>query len=189
MSGEEIRAWLVAASGVVSMLAVAIGIWVSLKDYRLKLKAETRLANSTQVELDIKLLTLFPQIMNIANGRGENIHSEKAIEILLQSMVARIDTNRGPDVKEVERIRNTLRDTTIFAAPVGGAAQDAAIAAIWALGKRHELLRPVSKRALESILEFRPEVARPYYEDLTQGRLTAVSTYEQVEQGAISQLL
>jgi hypothetical protein len=165
MNGEEIRAWLVSCSGIVSMVAVAIGIWISLKDYRLKLRAESRLTNSTQVELDIKLLTIFSQIMNIVHARGENIYSEKAVELLLQRVIATAGPKDGVDEIELRHIRNVL-DSAVIAAPIGAAAQDAAIAAIWALGKRHELLRPVSQQALKSILEFRPGVARSYYEDL-----------------------
>ena len=185
MSGEEIRAWLVAVSGMLSMSVVAVGIWISLKDYRLKLRAEARLANSTQVELDIKLLTLFPQIMNTAHARGENIYSEKSVELLFQRVMASIDAEGGTADIEPKRIRDALSGAAILAAPVGAAAQDAAIAAIWALGKRHDLLRPVSQRALQSIMEFRPEVARPYYEDLTQSLPRAESPYEQTKQGAI----
>ena len=63
-------------------------------------------------------------------------------------------------------MKDLLQDTSIIFLPVGFAAQDAAISAIWALGKKHPILTPVSIQALESINLFKREVADGYLEDL-----------------------
>ncbi|MBM4276827.1 MAG: hypothetical protein FJ130_02960 [Deltaproteobacteria bacterium] len=69
-------------------------------------------------------------------------------------------------------------DNAVINLPVGIAAQDAAICAIWVLGNRHEVLKPVAIQALTSLLSFKPEVAGPYLEDLKlkyKGKLLATS--------------
>jgi len=63
----------------------------------------------------------------------------------------------------------------IIILPVGVAAQDAAICAIWVLGKKHEVLKPV---AIQALSIFKPKVASPYLEDLKcsySGKLLAAS--------------
>jgi hypothetical protein len=81
-AGAEARAWIVSLSAVVSMLSVAVGIWLSLEDYRLKLREEARAIYSGQVETDIKLLNSFTDVMRVGHGRGGYLASRTQNELL-----------------------------------------------------------------------------------------------------------
>ena len=123
MNLNTIKEWLIVLSSMGSLIMVAFGVWFALRDYRLKLKAETRLKSSAQVEQDIQLLKLFTEIMNIAHGRGGTQVSERAVELILKPEVAKELFSQGKELKD-------LLNNAVIVLPVGGAAQDAAIAAI-----------------------------------------------------------
>ena len=46
MTLSELKEWILVVSGSFTLISVAIGSWLALKEYRLKLKAEARAANS-----------------------------------------------------------------------------------------------------------------------------------------------
>ncbi len=159
MDLSTVKDWLVPASTCVTLLTASIAGWISLREYRLKVQAETRLAKSSELEADVKLLTLFTEIMNIAHARGPTQLSEALVEKLLSPEI----------MKELGATPTNLRpilDSAVISHPVGLAAQDAAIAAIWALGNKHEILKPVAIQALSTLTGFKERVARPYLEDL-----------------------
>jgi hypothetical protein len=149
---------IVQLSTPLSIVTVAIGAWLSLREYRLKVQAETRIAESEQIESDIKLLKLFTEIMDIAHGRGGYQISEKLIEKFVTPEVIQ----RLPGENQLK----ALVDLMIIHLPVGKAAQDAAIAAIGVLGGRHAVLRPIAVQALRSLTSFKAEVAQGYLDIL-----------------------
>jgi hypothetical protein len=171
MTPVEIKDWLVPVSTFVTLITASIGGWLSLREYRLKAKAETRVAQSAELEADIELLTLFTEMMNIAHARGGCQVSEKAIEKILTPEL----------IKELGLTGSSLRDVlenAVIRLPVGVAQQDAAICAIWVLGNRHEVLKPVAIQALTSLAVFKAQVACPYLEDIKQkyhGRVLATA--------------
>ncbi len=57
-----------ALSGSVSMLSVVVGIWLSLRQYRLKLRVERCHERSAEIEAEIRLHNLFIELMDIAKG-------------------------------------------------------------------------------------------------------------------------
>lgn len=174
MDIAAIKDWLVPVSTFVTLITASVGGWMSLRENRLKVQAETRLAKSSELEADIKLLKLFTEIMTIAHARGGTQVSEKVIEKLLSPEV----------IKELGIPNANLRpiiESSVIILPVGVAAQDAAIAAIWVLGNRHEILRPVAIQALTSLSGFKATVAQPYLEDLKSQygeKLLATSEHE-----------
>lgn len=155
---DIINNWLVPVSTSITLLITAIGVWLSLREYRLKIKAEIRLTESAELESDIKLLKLITEIIDIAHGRGGTYVSEKAIEKILSP---EIFTTLGESIN-----LKALLENLVITLPVGFAAQDAAISAVWTLGKKHPVLTPVAIQALESISLFKSEVAAGYLEDL-----------------------
>jgi hypothetical protein len=159
MDISVLKDWLVPISTFVTLITASIGGWLALREYRLKVKAEIRLTKSAELEADIKLLKLFTEIMNIAHARGGNVVSDKAIEKILTPEIIKQFGLSGED------LQNILRNSVVML-PVGVAAQDAAISAIWVLGNRHEVLKPVAIQALTSLTGFKPIVATPYLEDL-----------------------
>src|SRR5438093_9746752 len=136
-----VRGAFVAASTGASIIAVAIGVLLSLREYNLKLQAETRLTYSTQVESDIKLVQVLTNIMNIAHGRGGTAVSDKLLDALIPEE-NRAQLGVGNNVE-------AIKHAAVVILPVGSAAQDAAIAAVCELGKRHAFLRPIALQALE----------------------------------------
>jgi hypothetical protein len=153
MDFSGIKDWLIPVSTSVGIISTALGCWISLREYRLKLQAETRLAQAAQVEADVKLLNLFVEIMNIAHARGGSV---LASEKLFDAMLPKLQAQGQMDVKAA----------AIITLPVGAACQDAAIVAIGELGKRHALLYPAALRGLQTIAVFKPEVVEPVLEEL-----------------------
>lgn len=145
MSLTEAKDWVLVASASISMLAVAAGIWMSLRDFRLKLRAETRQQRSAEIEAEIRLQTLFSELMKVANGRSGYQVSEKAVDFVLQ----RVKVAEGE--LDIEVLNQKLEDLAILNLPVGSAAQDAAVAAIAMLATRYDVLREPGLRALESL--------------------------------------
>jgi len=174
MDASTLKDWLIPVSTFVTLITASLGGWLALREYRLKVKAEIRLAQSAELEADIKLLKLFTEIMTVAHGRGGTQLSEKAIEKLLSPEIVKALGLSVPD------IRGAIENAVINL-PVGVAAQDAAICAIWVLGNRHEVLKPVAIQALKSLTGFKAKVASPYLEDLKSkynGKLLATAEHE-----------
>jgi hypothetical protein len=99
--------------------------------------------------------------MNIAHARGGQQVSEKAIEKILTPEIIKVMGLSGENLK-------TILENAVITFPVGAAAQDSAICAIWVLGCRHEVLKPVAIQALTSLTSFKSNVATPYLNDLKQ---------------------
>jgi hypothetical protein len=73
MTAADVREWLLAGSGSITLLSVAISSWLALRQYRLKLKEEERLSVSARTETDIKLVKAFGELMDIAHGRSGHV--------------------------------------------------------------------------------------------------------------------
>jgi hypothetical protein len=136
------------------------GAFVFIREYRLKTRAEVRLKELAQVEMEVKLLTLFTELMSIAEQRKSYHVSEKAIEVLLER-----ESSSPTQELSQDRIQELL-SAALIVLPVGNAAQDAAIAAIGGLGERHAFLRGVAVRSLEAIMIFKPGSAKPLLDRL-----------------------
>jgi hypothetical protein len=148
MNVTAFKEWIVAVSASVSMLSVAVGVWLSLAEYRMKLRDEHRQELSADVEREIRLQTLFTELMQIANGRSGHQVSEKAVEFVLAN-VGDLVTEGGKI--DLSTLNSAVRELAVVDLPVGSAAQDAAIAAIASLTERHPMLREAGLRALESL--------------------------------------
>lgn len=159
MDFQLLKDWLVPISTFVAVITASIGGLLALREYKLKARAEARLAKTAELESDVKLLKLFTELMDIAHARAGSHVSEKAIERLLSPELIKQFNISGANLS------STLQNA-IITLPVGVAAQDAAIAAIWTLGKRHSMLNPIAVRALESLSTFKGEVVAPYLRDL-----------------------
>ncbi len=145
MDVSQLKEWILTVSASISMLAVAVGVWMSLKEYRLKLQAEARERRSAEVEAEIRLQTLFSELMSRANGRSGYAVSENAAQFVLQNL------HSDEGTLDLETLNQAVEDGAILTLPVGAAAQDAAVAAIAGLTIRHPELRDTGLRALESL--------------------------------------
>ena len=159
MDPKLLSDWLVPASTVFTLITVSVATWLSLREFRLKLIAETRLRDSARIESDVQLLRLFVELMDIAHARGACHVSEKAVERLL-------DTENVGSALAAGRTVNDLLSQSVVVCPVGLAAQNAAIATIAELGKRHDILKASAIQGLESLSTFKKEIAERYLEEL-----------------------
>jgi hypothetical protein len=162
-TSDLLREWILAISGAASLITVSIGIWKSLAEYRLKIKAENRITESSRTESDIKLIKHFTEIMDIAHARSGYVVSETIIEKLFEKNI--ITT---ADFQNLEILNQKMEDAAILTYPVGVAAQDAAIASIAELAIRHEVLRKPALQALETIKEFKTELADKYIKEINK---------------------
>jgi hypothetical protein len=148
------RESLIPFTSAFALMSIAIGIWLALEQYSLKLKSE-------KVEADIKLMALFTKIMSIAHARGGYTVSEKIIEKLFDN-----GTLTEDELKDSNILNKRLANAAILTTPVGMAEQDAAIAAIAKLAMRHEVLKDVALEGLNSIKSFKKELAEKYIKEL-----------------------
>jgi len=152
-------------SGSVTLLSVAISSWLALRQYRLKLKEEERLSVSARTETDIKLVKAFSELMDIAHGRSGHVLSEKTVEFLLAHAFV-----SDKEMSDPSAVGRKLEAAAVFALPVGQASQEAAIAAIAALGERHEVLLDLARQGLTSLQLVRPEIVPKYIDRLGRTR-------------------
>ena len=146
MQLSDIKDWLVPISSAFGVVSVATGAFLALRDFGLKAKAEARLAESSRVEADIKLVQAFNTLLDIAHARGPSI---LASDKLFAAMSKRFEVLSAEQAK----------DLAVVTMPVGLASQDAAIAGVAALGERHALLRPMAIQALRTLSTFKGSVA------------------------------
>jgi hypothetical protein len=164
MSLGDIKDWLIIISSSIAIVSIAVGIWLSLKEYRLKLQAETRLAESTRTETDIRLLQLFTDILYIASGRkGEAIYSKEILDLLIQKDILTED-----DFKDLDKLKTKISQATLIAQTPGAASANAAFASIATLAKRHPVLYEPAIEALESFQDWNPELSRKYLNSITK---------------------
>jgi hypothetical protein len=163
---EIIKDWLIPISTFVTLISTSVGIWLSLKQYRVKLNTEARLNESARAENDIKLLTSFTDILVIATGRRNNtILSDQIVTELIKQNLVSGDIN---DYQNLERIRVAASKAAILEPMVGYSSTTAAFASIATLAKRHEMLRPSALQALEDFRGWNQELADKYIHDISE---------------------
>ncbi len=148
-------------SGIVALLSTTVGIWLALAEYRLKLRAESRIADSAKIEADINLIKHFTELMNVAHARSGYSVSETVIEKMFENGFFTDD-----DKNNLEILNQKLEDAAILTLPVGLAAQDAAMAAISVLAKKHDILKKPALQALESMKFFKKELSEKYITEI-----------------------
>lgn len=172
MNLGDIKDGLIPISTFITMVSVAVGVWLSLREYRLKLQAETRLAESTRAETDVRLLQLFTEILFIASGRkGEPIFSKEILDLLIQKNILTED-----DFKDLDTLKNKVSQAAIIAQTPGAVSANAAFASIATLAKRHSVLYEPAIEALESCREWKPQLSEKYLnsirKELETGNIT-----------------
>ena len=154
---DTIKDWLIPVSTFITLLTVAVGATQSLKEYRLKLIAEQRLANSTAVEMDIKLMQGFTDLLALAHARKNSYLSEKAVEKMFDNKLFTEEELNNPQL-----LNRKLEEVAVLNVFSGEAEQSAFVAAIANLALKHEILRTPTIQALETMQNFIPELAQKY---------------------------
>lgn len=159
MKVEDMQAWILVATGAISLISLTIGILLTLREYRLKVDAERRQKRSSEVESDVRLLTIFTELMSIANGRSGYIFSDKTAEFVmgqLDDALVSVDSENAKLILNEEALRKfheVVQDVAVMRYPIGSGQQDAAVAAIASLCRRHPQLRAVGLQGLRSLAE------------------------------------
>ena len=148
------------AAPVATVIAAAVAAQPLLRQYELKAKEERRLAETSRVEADVRLVEAFTTLMGKAHARGPTV-------VLEQALIKLIEQRASVSPEEFE----ALADACVVVSPVGAAEQDAAIAAIAELGIEHPVLRYPAERALEEIRTFRAQQAEHALARLMTGRM------------------
>ncbi|MCX6683114.1 MAG: hypothetical protein NTZ37_00040 [Methanoregula sp.] len=170
-----IQDWLIPVTSIELIITVAIGSWITVNNYTLKIQKEQRLCDSSTVESNVRLIKLFSEIMQIANCRYEPILSEKAIGGLFdKGIITEKDYENIQDTKNRENIKLKL-ETAIVTRSYGLAAQESAIAAIYSLGEKHSILLDAAVDGLSIIkLSFAdspsipPQLKKVYADEFTK---------------------
>jgi len=151
MDTNYLREILIPISTIITLLSVAVGSLIAVFAYRLNLKAETRLKESTKAEVDVKLLGLMVNLIQKANGRsGYELSHDTIKKILDSDQVNKID---WLNQKNVELVNQLLEDAAIMTFPVGSGEQDFAIRAIGELGLQHPFLKSISQTSIIELMK------------------------------------
>ena len=142
---------IVTLSPSFALLTAAIAAWVGVRQYTLNAKAERRLRESNQAEVDVRLSKLFVELMWLAHARAGSHVSEKCIEELFEKGMITKEDLGNPCVL------NTKIAACILSLPVGLASQNAAIVSVGVLGRRYEILREPAREGLNSLGSFKKE--------------------------------
>jgi hypothetical protein len=163
MDLPALREWLLTLSGSATLLSLALSVWLGVQQYRLKLKAEERLARSTQAETDLRLLNAFVALIQDAASTGRYEVSETLIRFLIDS-----GHLSAADLKDPVAYRQKIADGATVAVTVGLTHSRMACLAIGVLARRYEFLRELGILALESkrIAENDPDVVQMMLADL-----------------------
>ncbi|MEI8269969.1 MAG: hypothetical protein WCG45_01240 [bacterium] len=140
---------LIPITKFLTLLSISAGIVISIRQYRLKVKEEIRMSKSAIAENDVKLLKLFAETIEIANGRNGHIISEKIIENLFSKNIITQSDFQDPD--NLENVKKKL-DVAIRVIPVGAASQHSAIASIGVLGKKYDVLKEPALKGLNNLI-------------------------------------
>ncbi|MCB1948305.1 hypothetical protein [Nitrosomonas sp.] len=170
MDPNDIKDWLIPIASFVGIISTSVGVWLALKEYRLKLKAEQRLAESTRAETDIRLFTHFTDILEVATGRRRDpVYSKEVAEKLLEKLNVE-PANANFDYRT---LRENIATAALLHSWVGNSSSDAAFASITTLALRHKALIPSAIQALESFNDWKPELAKKYLTLLKNARPAA----------------
>jgi len=136
---------------VLALALIPSGImaFISLKNLNIKIGLDIQLKESAKTEMNINLVKTFTVLVDIATARGTPHLSEKAVEYILQNQE-----------KGGYRIEDELWKAMIIP-PVGAAAQDAAICAIYTFGKEYPILKDMAVKALEKLKKRKASTLKP----------------------------
>jgi hypothetical protein len=140
-----------------------VSVWVGVQQYRLKLKAEERLARSSQAETDLRLLNAFSELVQEATGTGPFRLSEQVVKFLIDS-----GHLSDADLDDAVAFKQKIYDRAMLAEIIGVTRSRMASYAIGALARRYDFLRELGIRALSSkSVEYNdPEEVRRLVEQL-----------------------
>lgn len=136
-----------------TFIATTLGAIKALQTYRLNKKRRN-------VEADVKLLSHFNELLDIAYGRRKADLSDKTIKRLFSEGVI-----TDSDKSNAKALKNKQNEVDPYVMPVGSAIQDAAIASIGDLGLKHNILRDPAMHALKELKEWKP-IAQVYFDKL-----------------------
>lgn len=169
MDMNVINELILTLSAAFSLISLGVGIILAVKQYKLKIKEEERLALSSRAEVDVRLIKTFTELMDIAMARRHTASSEKVVEELFKlGLIKKEDFNE--DFDNLQTGSSKLSQYSVIILPVGQAVQRAAIAAIASLAQTYPVLRAPAIEGLENIARSNigrsKDVAEKYLEQI-----------------------
>ncbi len=163
MKAKKIKEWILILSTSITMLSVALGSWLTLSQYRLKLEAEERLARTSQIETNIQMVSALKDLMSDAGGRSGHYFSEQVAEALLSKETFPLGT-----AEDVDRLNKVIKDGAVIRLPVSIAEGQSALVSVCELAKRHELVRDITIQLLPYFTTFHgaEDIAKTYLQEL-----------------------
>jgi hypothetical protein len=157
--------WLQVAT-IIGILSTTITASMALIEFRLKLQAEKRLADSATAEKDVLLLESFTDILYVASGRrGDAIFSKEILELLVKK-----GGITDADIQSPDQLKEKVSKAAMLAQVPGAESKDAAYAAIAALAMKHEVLYLPAVQALETMRAWSGEISTKYLKMIAENR-------------------
>jgi hypothetical protein len=166
VDAAEVREWIVALCASVTLLAVALSVWLGVREYHRKLQAEEGLAQIARAEADVRLVQAFTDLVLLAGGSGRYALSNEILRTLLDSGAIG-EEDFDPD--DPVGLHTKVARLAMMPATGGGpTAHRYALFGVAALAARHPLLRDLGIKALEleRVRETAPEKVQELLRDL-----------------------
>jgi hypothetical protein len=157
---EFISQIAIPVTALLGIITTSFTLIITLLQFKLKSKVQTEMIKNKNIESQIKMIKLFSELMNIAHARGDTEISEKLVEHIVSKYGNIIDENERIKFKKI------IGDTVYLTKPIGLAAQDAAIAAIYSLGIRYDFLYDSALQGLKTLNIFKENVTKEYIEKM-----------------------
>jgi hypothetical protein len=146
VDAAQVRDWLLVLSASAALLAVAVSVWLGVRDYRRKLRAEEQLARAGCAETELRLADKFLDLVLLAAGTGRYTRSAALLRHLLRKGVIDEDDFNDPPELHSKVLRMVLMPGTAC----GPSASAYVVRVIGVLAARHEVLRELGIEALQS---------------------------------------
>jgi hypothetical protein len=144
--------WIPIVAPVATVFAAFLAAIPFYLQTNLKRKEEIRLTRAGQAEADVRLCTLFVQLMAKAHNRSEWTVADAAVQAAINS--------EGPLAPtSTEAFRDLIQAAVVY--PAGLSEQLAAISAVAELGVRYDLLCAPGLVGLESVASWWPPPIPP----------------------------
>lgn len=148
---SDIGNWLVLLSEFIFLITLSVSSILAVRTFQLKVKEENRLRESSVIESNTRLFTLFSEMIQIADSRNAPIVSEKVIEELFRNnLINSKDFETSDGNGNFSDVQKKL-ETAILIPPYGLSTQVATVSGIFTLGKEHPILRDAAIAGLASI--------------------------------------
>lgn len=104
--------YILPISKSIGLLSLSVGIWVAIGEFQIKNAAEIRLSKDAKAENDVKLLTLFTKMFEIAHSRPPvGRASQEAAIIAVGELGVKYEVLREPALQGLKSLKEQFVET------------------------------------------------------------------------------